>query len=45
VLVIDADLRNPTQHKLFGINNVEGLSVALVQDQDYQVFIKETYSA
>ncbi|HUX47139.1 MAG TPA: hypothetical protein VMV58_03925 [Desulfosporosinus sp.] len=42
MLVIDADLRNPTQHKLFGINNVEGLSVALVQDQDYQVFIKET---
>lgn len=42
VLVIDADLRNPTQHKLFGLNNVEGLSVALVQDHNYQIFIKET---
>lgn len=42
VLVIDADLRNPTQHKLFGVNNAEGLSVALVQDQDYHLFIKET---
>ena len=42
VLVIDADLRNPTQHKLFGLNNGQGLSVALVQDQDYQQYIRET---
>jgi len=42
VLVIDADLRNPTQHKLFGLNNSEGLSVALLEDQDYQIYIRET---
>ncbi|TGE31913.1 CpsD/CapB family tyrosine-protein kinase [Desulfosporosinus sp. Sb-LF] len=42
VLVVDADLRNPTQHKLFELSNVEGLSVALVLDQDYRIFIKET---
>ena len=42
VLIVDADLRNPTQHKLFGLDNWEGLSVALVQDQDYQQYIRET---
>jgi len=42
VLVIDADMRNPTQHKLFGLSNAEGLSVSLVQDQGCQAYIKET---
>lgn len=42
VLVLDADMRNPTQHKLFGLSNAVGLSVALVQDQDYQIYIQET---
>ena len=42
VLVIDADLRNPTQHKLFGLSNWEGLSVFLIQDQGCQAYIKET---
>ena len=42
VLVIDADMRNPTQHKLFGLTNTEGLSVALVQDKDFHLLIKET---
>ena len=32
VLVIDADLRNPTQHRIFGLNNVEGLSTTLVEN-------------
>lgn len=41
VLIIDADLRNPTQHTLFGLDNEEGLSVALVQE-DCPIFIKET---
>ena len=41
VLIIDADLRNPTQHILFGLDNEEGLSVALVQE-DCPIFIKET---
>jgi len=45
VLIIDADLRNPTQHKLFELDNREGLSVALVQEQDsrdYFDYIRET---
>jgi capsular exopolysaccharide synthesis family protein len=42
VLIIDADLRNPTQHKLFGLDNGEGLSVFLLQDQDYCKYIRET---
>lgn len=42
VLVIDADLRNPSQHKLFQIGNSEGLSSFLIQDQDERSFIKET---
>jgi len=42
VIVIDADMRNPTQHKLFGVDNGQGLSVALLQDQDYRKYVKET---
>lgn len=42
VLIIDADLRNPTQHKIFSLDNAQGLSVALVQDQEYKSYIKET---
>lgn len=38
VLLIDADLRNPTIHKIFGLGNREGLSVALLQDQTEQSF-------
>jgi len=42
VLVIDADLRNPTQHKLFGIDNLEGLSIALLQDHDFKNNFRDT---
>jgi capsular exopolysaccharide synthesis family protein len=42
VLVLDVDMRNPTQHKLFGLDNGQGLSIALLQDQDYQQYIRET---
>lgn len=42
VLVIDADMRNPTQHKLFGLSNAEGLSSSLVQDQGFLTYIRET---
>ncbi|MDR3587310.1 MAG: CpsD/CapB family tyrosine-protein kinase [Desulfosporosinus sp.] len=42
VIVIDADLRKPVQHKLFGLNNGEGLSVVLAQGQDYRECIQET---
>lgn len=42
VLIIDADLRNPTQHKLFGLDNSVGLSVYLVEDQDYGRYVWDT---
>lgn len=42
VLVIDADLRNPTQHKLFQLGNFEGLSNFLVQHEEGQNYLKET---
>jgi len=42
VLVLDADLRNPTQHKLFGLDNEQGLSGLLAQDQDFQPYIRKT---
>jgi len=42
VIVIDADMRNPTQHKLFGLDNREGLSMALVQDRDHLTYISAT---
>lgn len=32
VLVIDADLRNPSQHKVFGLHNREGLSTTLISN-------------
>lgn len=32
VLIIDADLRNPTQHKIWGKSNLDGLSTTLVND-------------
>jgi len=33
VLIVDADLRNPTQHRLFGLSNSQGLSTALALDR------------
>lgn len=46
VLVVDADLRKPTQHKFFGVENGEGLSVALTevqaQNPDFKSYIRET---
>jgi capsular exopolysaccharide synthesis family protein len=45
VLLVDADMRNPTQHKIFGLDNSEGLSVNLVQDQDNSNCFRETQVA
>ena len=42
VLVLDANMRDPIQHKLFGLDNGQGLSSALVQDRDYRDYIRET---
>ena len=32
VLLIDADLRKPTQHKVFGLTNEKGLSTAILEE-------------
>ena len=42
VLIVDADLRNPTQHTLLGLDNGPGLAKALVEDQDYSQYIQKT---
>lgn len=42
VLIIDADLRNPTQHKIFGLLNTEGLSMVLVEDISVFDVVKPT---
>lgn len=40
VLLLDCDIRAPSVHKYFGIQNVDGLSTLLVQkDSDYQEFL------
>ena len=45
VVVVDADMRNPSQHKLFGMDNHKGLSTALLEDPDEEklkFFLRET---
>lgn len=44
VLILDADMRNPTQHKLFNLDNWEGLSRALFQERELELklFWQET---
>jgi len=42
VLVLDANLRHPTQHTLFGLENGQGLASALVEAQDAQPYIQKT---
>lgn len=44
VLIIDADLRNPTQHKIFGLPNQYGLTTTFALDEDESLvpFISKT---
>ncbi|MGF7184777.1 capsular exopolysaccharide synthesis family protein [Desulfitispora alkaliphila] len=42
VLLIDADLRKPVQHKVFGVSNQRGLTNLLVEDLDLSEVIQET---
>ena len=43
VLLIDADMRKPTQHKLFRVRNTTGLSNALFDEaQNYRNYIHKT---
>lgn len=40
VLLIDADLRKPTQHKIFGLSKAEGLSSAILGEAESQSVIQ-----
>jgi len=42
VLVVDADLRRPSQHTIFKISNRKGLTDYLLGDADYHDFIVQT---
>lgn len=43
VIVIDSDLRRPTQHKLFGVPNHEGLTTALISGETaLSQYVQET---
>ncbi|MCA9017594.1 MAG: polysaccharide biosynthesis tyrosine autokinase, partial [Planctomycetaceae bacterium] len=42
VLIVDADLRRPTVHKLFGLVNAIGLGDVLADEIDAQTAIRET---
>ncbi len=41
VLLIDADLRKPVQHKTFKVSNSEGLSTLIIQRSDFDSSVKK----
>ncbi len=43
VLIVDADLRRPTQHKLFGVTNNAGLSSVLVGDTSFEESVHRSH--
>lgn len=42
VLVIDADLRRPSQHEIFGVEDADGLSTVLTEEKDPTGSIQKT---
>ncbi len=42
VLLIDADMRRPAVHRLFGLSNRRGLTNALISKGDYNDYVVET---
>jgi succinoglycan biosynthesis transport protein ExoP len=42
VLVIDADLRRPTQHEIFGVEDAVGLSTVLAEEKDASTAIQKS---
>ncbi|RNC29187.1 MAG: Tyrosine-protein kinase YwqD [Candidatus Dichloromethanomonas elyunquensis] len=42
VLIIDADLRKPSQHKIFGLDNASGLSITLIEDVPFMKYVQKT---
>ncbi|NLI92062.1 MAG: CpsD/CapB family tyrosine-protein kinase [Peptococcaceae bacterium] len=45
ILIVDADLRKPTQHKIFNLNNSQGLSITLVEDVPFMKYVCKTEQA
>ena len=41
-LIIDADLRRPSQHRFFGVDNMQGLTNYLVQGTPFQSLVQTT---
>jgi capsular exopolysaccharide synthesis family protein len=41
-LIVDADLRRPSQHRLFGISNEVGLSTLLMGEADLEEAVRQT---
>lgn len=41
-LLIDGDMRKPTQHYMFSIQNIEGLSNMITQKMSYKEVVKDT---
>jgi len=42
VIIVDSDLRRPKQHKIFGMDNREGLSTLLSSSASYTGFVRPT---
>jgi len=42
VIIVDADLRRPSLHRLFGVDNTEGVSNVLVGERDIEEVLKST---
>jgi len=42
VLIIDADLRKPVQHKLWHVTNMNGLTNVLAENADYREAVRKT---
>lgn len=42
VLVVDADLRRPSQHRLFGVDNTMGLSNYLTSNMSFEEVVRST---
>ena len=42
VLIVDSDFRRPTQHKIFKIRNINGLTNYLTSEMELKALVKET---
>ncbi|MGI6227394.1 MAG: CpsD/CapB family tyrosine-protein kinase [Peptococcales bacterium] len=42
VLILDCDFRRPSQHKVFGLSNMRGMTNLLVEDLPFEELVQET---